>query len=213
MAIKKTKEPSKPQLPPALDEMLLKGFTEQFMKDHYDKAFKETKEEVETYLETNTDGFNIEKGVGFKSDYGSVTYTGRENLSVDKDKLLELIEKGELTVAQVFASISTWKKDALQGTLAGHYADVVTINETEYLTFKASGEFKEKCASQMSMDGPVGKEVTEELKTIETHVDKKVTVKKTEPVSKAALAKKALAAKKNKKVDADDDLASILDEE
>ena len=177
--------------------------------------YKDTKGNVLTYLDSNSDGFNIDKGVGFKCDYGSVTFAGREKINVNPDALAKLIEDGEITIHQVLACLSSdaFKKDETVATLAGHFDKVVTITETEGLTFRATSEFKEKCAAEVEAPSLEKGALLSEL--VEKHDKKSKPEPKVEAKPKAKTlspAEKAKAAKARvSKVESpDDDLDAIL---
>ena len=133
--------------------------------------------------------------------------------NVDTDQIIAMFEDGQITLPQIVACISTWKKDALKATIAGSYDKVVTITETEYLTFKGSAEFKEKCAADF--EGPSLEkgallselvEKQEKKAKPEPKVETKVKAKTLSPAEKA----KAAKARVSKVESPDDDLDAIL---
>lgn len=172
MAIKgKKTEPEKSTLPARLDEMLLKGFSYQAICDQYETAFKSVKEDVKVYLESNDDGFDVDMGKGFKSDYGTVCMSERSNYSYDKDKLLELVENGTITVATLI-ELASFPAEKLKTALGEKNFNSLAVNKpTQTLTFKANSEFKEsvqeKFKDVLPKDEEEVVEVKKEVKKVE----------------------------------------------
>ena len=200
MAIKK-KDEIRQSLPSQLQGFLTKAFGEQFLKTKFEDMFKATKSDIESYLKDNDDGFDIEAGKSVKSEEGMFYYTESDRYAIDKDALIEMIEAGEVTLAQVLTCVSTFKNDELEKAISSkNFAIISKKSVTKSLTLKANAEYKAKLEEDFNDDsfGAAMKEIEEEPKLLDTSklkkkkVEKKVSKKKVESV--------------------DDDLDSILKE-
>lgn len=200
MAIKREKKAESNSLPEKLSKLLEKGFTEQFMSARFEELFKETKTEVVEYLENNEDGFDADLGKGFKCDQGTVIYTSRSTISVDKDKLIELVKSGRVSLEQVLATVSTFKNEDLEKTLSTPvFKEISTSKSSESLTFRGSAEFKAKLDEEFGSKPAPAPLVT------------KAAVSKEDAAAKAKAAEAvAKLAKKKASVSADADLDAIL---
>jgi hypothetical protein len=206
MAINRDKK-SNSDLPEKLAEMLKAGFSFQQVKAVYDKAFNATKAEVIKYLKENQDGFSCDLSAGFKCDQGTVIYKELESTEIDRDKLLDEMQKNPSLVASVVISgISTFKKDELEKILGSALYGKITKVETgkPSLTMSATPEFKEECAEKF------GKDI--EIPTFEVankKFKKEEKPKKSEVASSVAKLKAAKGKAKPQK-NADDELDDIL---
>jgi hypothetical protein len=144
MAIKLKKEQDKNQLPAKLDKLLLQGFSFQQIAAKYEEAFKTTKGEIEEYLESNDDGFDLtEKTI--KCDQGSVTYVERTSYDYDKDAIVELVKSGAVTL-ETLIGLATFPAEKMKVALGeSNFKSVATEKTSTYLTLKASADFKEEC--------------------------------------------------------------------
>lgn len=204
MAIRRKTEVEKSQLPPKLSDLLLKGFTEQFMKDKFEAMFKETKGKVVTYLETNTDGFNADLGKGFKCDQGTVIYQSRSTYTYDIDKITDLVKSGKVSLDQVLACVSGFNAENLEKTLSTPtFNEVAEKKSTESLTFRGSSEFKAECEKEFV--GPVAS-----IKELEKELTVDVKKELSAAVPTAAEKAKAAKAKASSKKSAEDDIDAIL---
>lgn len=205
MAIKKKEEKTPIQIPENIDKLLLKGFTEQFLRDKYGDMFDDTKKEVLSLIK-DSEELEITQGEGFKCNQGSIIISERTSYKYDKDAIAELVENGTVTVQQLLECVSTFKNEDLIKTLSQKVFDkLATKNVSETFTFKATPDFKQKCEDQFSDSEVEKKEVEPETKPEKP--------KKTEKVSKAKeVAANALAAKLNPK-SIDDDIDAILNGE
>lgn len=145
MAIKiKKADQDKPSLPAKLDKLLVQAFSFQQISSKYEDAFKETKKEVEIYLDKNDDGFDLEEKT-FKCDQGSVTYAERTSYDYDKDAIIELVNSGKVTL-ETLIGLATFSAEKLKVALGDtNFKKVSTEKTTNYLTLKASSDFKEEC--------------------------------------------------------------------
>jgi len=201
MAIKKKEELSKPQIPAKLQALVTKAFGEQFLKTKFEDKFKETKGEIEGYLSSNSDGFDIEAGKSVKCDEGSFYYTETNRVSIDKDKLIDMVTAGEINIAQVLACVSTFKNEELEKAISSaKFKEIAKTTTSNSLTMKANAEFKAQMEADFEGEGS--------FKTPAPVVE----VKKEEPklLDTSKLKKKKPVAKKVESEDVDDDLDSIL---
>jgi hypothetical protein len=216
MAIKKkTDETATASLPPKLDRLLRKGFTEQFLSAKYEDEFKATKAEAKLFIEGSED-VELTIGTSLKSPYGSIVVSERTNISIDKDALIAMVEAGEIEVAQILSCVSTFKNEELEKTLSSAvFAKVASKSNSETFTWKATSDFKAKCAEEYD----AGTEVNVAIEVLKTLDEKPKPVAKPAANKVAAARAKAAAVKGAKKpakvvkVDAASDLDSILGEE
>jgi hypothetical protein len=154
MAIKKeTAVEEKAHVPPHIDELLKRGFTEQFLKDRYGEMFDGTKKEVLAEIEKSEE-IEITQGKGFKCDHGSIILSERSSYTFDKEALAELVSSGKLTVEQLLGFVSTFKAEDAIKTLSQKVFDTVAEKKvTDTFTFKATSDFKAKCEEAFAHDG------------------------------------------------------------
>ena len=214
MAIKgKKPSASVPALPQKLSSLLFKAFSFQQLKDAFEGAFKDEKKLIEAYLESNSDGFDVEVSKGFKCAEGQVIYAERANKAIDKDALIDLVKKGTLTIESVIAMGAFSATNLEKSLSSSDLAKVVTDGEpTRYLTLKANSEFKNK--SQESFQDIVtshgGVDVVEELE--EATTPKAAPKKELSSIEKAKAAAAKAKSKAVKSKEAEDELADILGE-
>jgi hypothetical protein len=196
MAIKSKEEKSVPQIPSKLQGLLTKAFGEQFLSDKFDKKFKETKVEIEDFLKAGE--FDITKGTATPCAEGTFNYVERNTVTVDKDALIEMVESGAVSLAQVLACVSTFKNEELEKAIStSKFKEISSVKTTASLTLKGSAEYKAKMEADFEggFSLPEEKtEVKEEPKLLDT--------------SKLKAKKKAV--KKVEAENVDDDLDSIL---
>jgi hypothetical protein len=210
MAIKKKTDEKPDQLPPELERLLKRGFTEQFLRDKYDAIFKETKAETLGYIE-GSEEVEITIGKSLKSPFGSIILSEPVRCSIDKDKVIEMIEAGIVSVAQVLSCVSTWKNDELEKTLSSSvFNEVATKTTSQTFTFKATPEFKEKCESEFSKKEVAPVAVSKPAP--KPAVEKPVSKPSDGARAAAQRAKAKLAASKKSTASAEDDLDAILGE-
>lgn len=205
MAIKLKKQDDKTRLPVKLDKLLLQGFSFQAIAAKYEDAFKSTKGEIEDYLESNDDGFDLVEKT-FKCDQGSVTYVERTSYDYNKDAIIELVNSGKVTL-ETLIGLATFPAEKLKVALGEtNFKSVSTEKTSTYLTLKANADFKEECDRKFADILP--KEEVKEEPKVEAAPEPKAKAKP--DLSEAK--KKALEAKKlaSKASSVDDDLASIL---
>lgn len=152
MAIKRKTDSQGPTLPEVFTEMVRKALTLQQISDKYEKAFKSEKETLVTYLGSNTDGVEVTAGETLQTPFGGVLYTSRASFDFDLVKLEKMIKDGEMTLATFMAisSVSATKLKAAVGD--AKFKTLATESSTEYLTLKASSEFKAEIDSMFSVD-------------------------------------------------------------
>lgn len=197
MAIKKKDEVSAPQLPAKLSGLLTKAFGEQFLSDKFEKNFKATKVEIEDYLKTGD--FDIETGKAVKCEEGSFYYTERNTVTVDKDALIDLVESGKISLAQVLACVSTFKNEELEKAIStSKFKEISTVKTSASLTLKGNAEYKAKMEADFEGGFSAPIEVKEDKKEEPALLD-------TSKLKKAKAKKKVEITE-----DVDDDLDSIL---
>lgn len=152
MAIKRKTDSQGPVLPEVFTEMVRKALTLQQISDKYEKAFKSEKETLVTYLGSNTDGVEVTAGETLQTPFGGVLYTSRASFDFDLVKLEKMIKDGEMTLATFMAisSVSATKLKAAVGD--AKFKTLATESSTEYLTLKASSEFKSEIDAMFSVD-------------------------------------------------------------
>ncbi len=216
MAIKRGTK-SNQQLPEDLCDMAVEAFTNQQMSECFNDRFKGNKTEILDYLD-KTDEITIDddnKSVKF-DDLGSITVASRNNYKYDVDAIYELIDSGRLnvhTLLQIVSFNDKKMKDVL-GDKA--FNSVAKNNPTQYLTFKASGSFKESIrqnfAEQFGEKEPTPKKksVAKSSGHSQKSSKKKAKAKKT---TESNVAESLAAIKSATTKNADDDLNAILGEQ
>jgi len=192
MAINRNKDEKK-SIPTRLGEMLLKAFTLQSVIDVYDEAYKASRGDVVKYLESNTDGFEIGMGKGesVECEHGKFGYQQRSNWSYDKDRIIELVKSGALSV-ETLVNLASFPAEKLKTAIGEKEFNALATNKpTESLVLTATSEFKEGVREKF--DGLVSVTVPTEEKAV-----KKAEKPKAEPKKKAS------------KKSAEDDLDAIL---
>lgn len=206
MAINRNKKPDdKPQLPEKLEELLIQGFSLQAARDMFGDAFKDVGKSVTDYFEHNTDGFSVDVGKGVKCEQGSVIYQSRNNFKFDVDEIVKLIAAKKVTLETVL-NCASFSAEKMKTAIGSDFDRIATNTPTEFITFKATSEFKKSAQDKFS-------EFLPELKSEEVVEVKPVKPAKAEK-SDAQRAKE-IAAKVKKPVavkSAEDDLADILGE-
>jgi hypothetical protein len=224
MAIKRKENQGTSALPEKLEGLLLKGFSFQAIRDNYEDAFKAVKSEVVQYLEKNDDGFDADLGKGFKCDQGTVIYQARANWNFDKDKIIELVKTGKMTI-ETLVNLASFNAEKLKTAIGEPTFNAIATNApTESLTFRGSSEFKAECAEKFSGLVPIVEPSEEEEMKPKIEKAMKRAEKEGIPASKAkeliaarleeksslAKAKAAAALAKSKVKSADQDLDDIL---
>lgn len=154
MAIKAKGTVAEIQLPEELNELLKKGFTEQQLKSHYEDMFKETKEIALKLVEASSE-VTLEVGTALKSKFGSINIVETNRPSIDKDKLIELVESGKVSIVDVLQCVSTFKNDDLEKAISTKlFSEIATDNVGKSFTWKISPEFKRECEEIMG-EGPL----------------------------------------------------------
>jgi hypothetical protein len=221
MAIKLKKEQEKNSLPAKLSSLLLQGFSFQQISAKYEEAFKATKDEVEGYLESNDDGFDLVEKT-FKCDQGSVTYVERTSYDYDKDAIIEMVNSGKVTL-ETLIGLASFPAEKLKVALGEtNFKAVSTEKTSTYLTLKASAEFKEECDRKFTDILPKKESESSEP---EAEVKKKAPTKEVKSPTKEVKAKeekvdlaikkakeaRELAKSKTKSSSVEDDLNAILE--
>ena len=221
MAIKLKKEQEKNSLPAKLSSLLLQGFSFQQISAKYEEAFKSTKEEIEGYLESNDDGFDLTEKT-FKCDQGSVTYVERTSYDYDKDAIIEMVNSGKVTL-ETLIGLASFPAEKLKVALGEtNFKAVATEKSSTYLTLKASAEFKEECDRKFADILPKKESEPSEP---EVEVKKKAPTKEVKSPTKEVKAKeekvdlaikkakeaRELAKSKTKASSVEDDLNAILE--
>ena len=215
MAIKraKTKKSDVEQLPEKLDGLLRDGFTCSVLQKKFEEDGKEIRGEVVTYLESNTDGFEVEVSKSFKTEYGAVNFKQRQNFEVDKDALIELVNSGKITI-ETLVHLGSFAGAKLKE--AGCGVAVSDGDPTEYLELRPNKEFKEKVDVMWASGDiaePVDLEEEIEASRVARMIEReKQRVKKGDAKVRAAAAAAKARAKAKATVDVDDDLDAILGE-
>lgn len=200
MAIKKKTVSTANELPENIDQLSLKAFTEQYLKTRYEECFKETK--VELFAAIESSDLELTIGESFKTKYGTILISETKRKKVDNDKLIDLINKGKISIEQVLACVSTFKNEELEKTLSTPiFEKVSTFEITQSTVMKSNAEFKAQCETQFN--------------AIEIDAKPKSPppphpMAPVEKVSSKDKLKKAMAKTKKVEVDADDELDSIL---
>lgn len=207
MAINRGNKDKAKTIPDQLSDILLRAFTDQALSQRYEVMFKDDKKEILDYAEHNKDGFEMDKGVGFKCEQGAVIFTERANWKYDVDKIIELVDSGHVTIATILNACNFSAEKLKTAIGEKQFGELASNEPTEYLTLKANSEFKGKVEEQFAAVLP---KVKVEVSKVEVILEKpKAKAKKTDSLSKA----KAAAAKAKTKIkSADADLADILGE-
>jgi hypothetical protein len=205
---KKQSKADERELPKKLDGTLEAAFTCSVLEKKLKDDGKVLRDQIKTYLKDNEDGFDITQNESFKTEYGSVRLEEyNSKVEIDKDKLIELVEAGKITIETLIHQAS-FKAELKQAVGEKVYDDLTTIIKGEKLVLKANSEFKSKIAT--SFDG-LTDQVTPLPETPVPKVNPKVkptTAKNSR--DKIAALKKNKKKKKKKKKSTDDDLDSIL---
>lgn len=168
-------------LPAQISELVKKGFTEQQMSSIYEDKFKDTKAQALKLIE-ESDQVTLTVGEAIKTEYGSINLIETDRKSIDKDKLIKMVEDGEISIVDVLSCVSTFKNDDLEKTLGKRLFDTVaTSSISKSFTWKISPDYKKECQDVMGDDVEVVRPV--------------VPVAPPKPAKPAAVAKPTAAAK------------------
>lgn len=206
MAIKRgPKQTNVTQVPLELAELAESAFFAQQMKDCFGSLFDEDKAKIFKFLE-HTDEVTLDSNNKTLDvpECGSITFATRRKTTIDKDKLVEMVESGRINI-HTLVEIATFSADKLKTVLGSEAKKVVTEEEpTEYLTLKATPDFKAKVQSEF--DSTFHRETKSEPKP-----PKKAPKKEPKAKPKSS-PKDSLAAIKAAKSEGnpDSDLADIL---
>ena len=206
MAIKSKETKIQVSIPAQLDDLAQKGFTFQQLSSIYEEKFKETKGDLEDYL-SKTKEIEVTDGKSIDTPYGKICYQGnaRPSYEYNTDKLVALIERGDVTLDQILACVSSFKTEDLQKTIGKKFDEVATLKPSKpSIRFTATPEFKSEMKEKFgeTLDGVAT--IAKEVKTIES---KKPD---SEKVKKAIATAKKLVKKAKKDVNAE--LEDILKE-
>lgn len=207
--IKKKEEKNKDfQIPKTLDNLLQGGFTATVLEKKYKEVGKEFRGDIFGYLQKNQDGFVVEQSTGFKTEYGSVTVKLRKNYDVDKDKLIEKVKSGDITI-ETLINLASFNVEKLKPVIGSDSSIISEKDPTEFLELRANADFKSMIDNKFDFK-------IERPEKPKAEIPKPKAEKKADPKAdpKASLEKiKAAKAKMAKKDNADADLDSILEEE
>lgn len=217
MAIREKKNQSEfTELPNELDQLVRKGFTEQFMSGKFEELFKETKAEVLALIE-KSDEIELTKSTSLKTKYGSINLVEINKKTIDKDALFEHLQTlpKEKILALLANAVSTFNNDNLEKELSREvFEKIATVNSFDQFKFTATSDFKAQCEAEFAgtTPAPTPKVAAKEMKV---KVDKKqvedaAKENAAKKAKEAAAKAKALSSKKKPAKTADDDLDAIL---
>lgn len=200
MAIKKKSEKKEVGLPQALDKIFEKAFTASILEKKFKEEASEGRAEAYSFLDEKREGFDVDKilvSSSFTTRFGRVTIANRASNEIDRDKLIELVESGKVTVATLL-NIATFGADKLKTALGEKdFAQVAKVSEgRQSLALYPSSEFRSVVEGAFE----------EKTETTETKVEVKVE-KTVSSLEKIRAAKKS---SKTEVADTEKDLEDIL---
>lgn len=219
MAIqRKNQERTGPALPEEFQARVTKALTFQQIGAKYEDAFKTEKAWILSYLESENAQVSIEQGKALNVENGSVLFASRENPKVDSDGIKALIDDGTLTIDTLLRIAKVDAKKLKEIIPAKVYAVIVTVESTEYLTLKATPEFKgevDRLFDVNALAAPVQAGVVAAVENRAVAKKDLEAVTEAKPAASSLARAKAAAAKSMKadkpaKGDVDSDLDAIL---
>ena len=143
-----TEDKKTAEVTPQLSEILAKAFSAQFIQKKFEEKFKEAKTEIDDYVKNNTDGFFVTPGEATVCADGKFTFSERATIKVDTSALLKMINRKEITIAQVLECVSTFKNDELEKSISTKNFDKVhSKSVTSVMTMTANAEFKARMSA------------------------------------------------------------------
>lgn len=144
MIIRRDKDTFIPQVPSDIEKKAQEAFTYQTMQQEYEAIFKNKKESLQ-YLIENHESFTIDKGVGFQTRFGKITFQSyRPNIKVNIDQLAALIENGSVSLISILNACNFSNQTDLERALGStNFAKIVTVAPgKEGLTLRADAVWK-----------------------------------------------------------------------
>jgi len=188
--------------------MAEKAFSFQIISQEYKKVFDGEKKTIEKYLET-TDEIDVDMGKGIKTAYGTIIYKSRDNWSVNKDELENLIKSGKINLRSLLeiSSVNAAKLKDLVGSTV--FEKIAENAPSEHLALTATPAFKEEVRGRFSIQPGE----TAPKRKPKTNVDDSVkAVLEADKPAKKTRAKSKKTRSKSKKTSPKDDLKEILGE-
>lgn len=205
MAVK-TKETKTENLSEKFNSLLKGTFTFIVLEKMYKELAVPLRAEIKEYLFDNKDGFDVDLSSSVKTEYGSVLIKSVKQYEVDKDKLIELVESGTISIATLVSELVNNKNGGIILKIGGKAA-VVELDPQKQLTLTPSAEFKSSIES--SLEEETEEEIIEVAKEEPQETDTEASLKKIKAAAKKKSKKKSK--KVTKKTSAEDDLNSILE--
>ena len=125
------------------------AFEAQARKNYFEEQFGEAKKLINDFY--NEVPFEVSDSKSLQTEYGKITAQTRSNYSVDKDKLMELINDGKINAMTVLNLVSTFKVEGLISVLGTASAEIITENPQTHFAFTATPSFKAEVASEMAV--------------------------------------------------------------
>jgi hypothetical protein len=185
MAIKRAKSSSVGAFPAAFMDIAKRVFTIKVVADCWADLSKEGRGELLQYLETNTDGVEVEASKALKTELGNVTVKVRKSHDYDKDKIADLVESGKLNIHTIINAAKFSDKDMVS-ILGSSFDDIATPKQTEYIELRPSSEFKADVAATINFGNLTAEPEVAGTETIKVETE----VFKTKPAKKKAAKKK-----------------------
>lgn len=211
MAINRGSKKPEVAVPAELAEMAESAFTAQQMSALFNDVFKEDKKNILEYLEHSTEIQIDDTNKSIKiPDCGSISVALRKNADVDKEALTGLVESGVINI-HTLIQMASFTAEKLR-TVLGTRADEVLVEKepTQYLTFKASSDFKASVEEKFyeGVKTPASTSKPKKKSAPKKPTTKKKTARKVTTEAEAMAAIKAAS----KAVSGQDDLDAILSE-
>lgn len=122
MAIRRKEEKSRPSLPVEIEATVDRALEAKYLSEYFEGKKKDLMGEAVRQIE-NDSRVELVIGEGLKSRNGMVVLMERRNFDVDAAAIEAAVAEGLVSVADLVACVSTWKKDRLGEVLPGAMAE------------------------------------------------------------------------------------------
>lgn len=197
MAIKKRTQDDKRMVPNHMRQKAELAFTCQQFADLSKKQYEVQRDEL--MAELNAEGFEIAIGEAIHCDQGKISITETNSYTVDKDKLIDMVKSGKMTLETLIHMANIPVTPLKTALSESDYKDIVSVSQTPSMRLTADASFKEKVAENFV-----------QIFSVEPKAEKAVEKPKADKPEKVVKpkAEKPKAVKKEKS--AEEELAEIL---
>jgi len=154
MAVRKKKEKQIKELPGKLDKLVKRGMTAAVLQKKFDEIKREHSAEIKNYIENNDDDFDVDASKKFETEYGGITYRLlAAKPDIDKDVILEAIEKGNVAIETLIAMAAFKADDLIKIGLESAVEEVDDSQKKYTIALSPSKEFAEEVESAWADSG------------------------------------------------------------